>query len=102
MERLDNLLARRKLRLVEDAEADGSKDAKVTAALEGLSQQMATLSAQPKPQLRKIHVIGGYLDVLAALEDLSSSEVLAIPVGLTMKEAPVNATVHEWILLVWI
>jgi hypothetical protein len=102
VEKLNKLLAGRGLRLVEDAEADGNKEGKLGPALDGLSQQIATLSACPKPQLRKVRLVGKYLDLMAALDDLARSEGIAIPVGLNMKQASLNSSVREWLLLVWV
>jgi hypothetical protein len=103
IEKLDALLARHRLRVIEDAEADASsKDGKVAPAVEGLCQELAGMSAQLKPQLRKVRMVGRYLDVLGALDALATREVVAIPVGLMMKEAHPNYNVREWVLLVWI
>jgi hypothetical protein len=102
IEKLNGLLAHRNLRLLEDSEADSGKDGKVVPGLEGLAVQMATLAAAPKPQTRKIRMVGRYLDVVAALEDLTEGDVLAIPIGLSMKEAPLTGGLREWTLIVWI
>jgi hypothetical protein len=99
---LNHLLALRGLRVIEDAEAVSGKDGKVPAAVEGLCQELASMSGQHKPQVRKVRMVGRYLDVLAALDDLATREMVAIPVGLMMKEAPLNYIVREWVLLVWI
>jgi hypothetical protein len=102
IEKLNGVLARRGLRMIEDGEADGTKDDKPSPTIDSLGEQLAKLSSQPKPQLRKIKVIGRYLDVLAALTDLAGSDVVAVPVVLRMNEAPMTAKVREWVLLVWI
>lgn len=103
IEKLNNLLAARRLRLVDDSEAESSSnDCKICPALEKLGEHFTALSAEGKPQLRRIHVVGRYLDVLAALEDMAKGEVIAIPVGLRLKEAPVRYRSREWVLLVWI
>lgn len=102
IEKLNKLLARCKLRVVEETEADGGQVSKVAGVVENLGQQVAKLTGKPRPQLRKIKVLGSYLDVLAALEELTTKEVLAIPVGLTMKPLSHDAAVREWVILVWI
>lgn len=103
IEKLNKLLAARQLRLVDDSEADsGSNDCKICPALEKLGEHFTTMSAEGKPQLRRIHVVGRYLDVLAALEEMAKGEVIAIPVGLQLKEAPIRYRSREWVLLVWI
>jgi hypothetical protein len=104
IEKLNQLLTRYRLRLVDDSEAEpNGKDAKICPALEHLAQHFSTMSSdQGKPQLRRVHVVGRYLDVLAALEDLAKGQVIAIPVGLTLKEAPLRYASREWVLLVWI
>jgi hypothetical protein len=102
IEKLNGLLRRHDLRLLEDSEADSGKEGKIVPGLEGLAQQMATLAVAPKPQTRKIRMVGSYVDVVAALEDLTVGDVLAIPIGLSMKEAPLTSDVREWTLIVWI
>jgi hypothetical protein len=101
IERLNAVLSRRGLRLMEDAEAD-AKDGKVGAALDSLATQMAALGAGPKPEVRRVRIVGRYVDVLAALEDLAKGDVVAIPVGLVMKEAGLTGETREWALMVWI
>jgi hypothetical protein len=101
--RLNDLLGHHKLRVIEDAESDASgKDGKVATSVENLCTELAGMSAQLKPQLRKVRLIGRYLDVVAALDELAHREVVAIPVGLMMKEAPPHDNKREWVLLVWI
>lgn len=103
IQKLTGLLARCELSFVEDTETpDGGKDHKLSPALEGLTQQIAKLSGNQKPQLRRVRFLGRYLDVHKALGELNRGEVLAIPVGLTMKEAPPATDRQEWTLLVWI
>jgi hypothetical protein len=102
IEKLNSLLARHGLRVIEDTEAEAGKDGKVAPAVEGLCKELASMSAQLKPQLRKVRMLGPYLDVVAALDDLATREVVAIPVGLMMKEAHLNDARREWVLLVWI
>ena len=104
IEQLTGLLKRRGLSLVDDGEADAGKDGKLNPGLEALVKQMSETSPQHKPQLRRIHLKGRYLDLLGALEELAASkEVLAIPVGVSLKEdATLDNAVREWLLLVWI
>jgi len=102
IEKVNGLLAHRGLRVIEDAEAEAGKDGKVAPAVEGLCKELASMSAQLKPQLRKVRMMGTYLDVLGALDDLANREMVAIPVGLMMKEAHLDHNVREWVLLVWI
>ena len=55
-----------------------------------------------KPQLRHLHFQGNYLDVKSVLQELAQGELLAIPVGLTMKQMKNSDDRREWTLLVWI
>lgn len=104
IEKLNRILAARKLRVIEDAEAEAeaSKDGRLAPLVESLSQELAAMSAQAKPHLRKVRMEGQYLDVLAALDDLANRDVVAIPVALTMKPGRLTSTLREWLLLVWI
>lgn len=100
--RLNEVLSDRHLRLLEDTEADGTKDGQAHAALEALFKDTPSMPAREKPQLRKLRLVGRYLDVMAALTDLTDSEVIAIPVGLAMKDASLKTSLREWTLMVWI
>jgi hypothetical protein len=102
IERLNLILKRQGLHVVEDVEAEASRDSTVAAAVQALCDELAAMSAKHKPQLRKVRMYGTYLNVLAALDDLANREVVAIPVGLMMKDAYPGYTLHEWVLLVWI
>jgi len=102
IEKLTGLLKRHNLTLLDDAEADANKDARLAPVLETMSKSLSETPKKQKPQLRNLHFQGGYLDVNSILQELARGEVLAIPVGLTMKPVKDSADKREWTLLVWI
>ncbi len=102
VEKLTNLLNKHHLSSLEDTEVEsGGRDSKVNASLESVVQKMAQLSSAQKPQLRRIRFHGRFLDVHRALDELATGQVLAIPVGLTMKTTS-DPDRREWTLLVWL
>ena len=101
MDRLTQLLKKHDLDLAEDREADAGKEGKLAPALEKLTERIAELSSSHKPQLRVLRFHGRYADVRQTLQVLGDGDVLAIPVGLTMKTTA-DPQRREWTLLVWI
>jgi hypothetical protein len=99
--RLHALLKSRALLLVDSSPGDSAKDGRLSPALEKLSKLLAERTGQP-PQVWRYRVQGSYKDVLQALQDLSQDDQLAIPIGLTMKDANSEISTREWTLLVWI
>jgi hypothetical protein len=102
IEKLTGLLKRHNLNLLDDAEADGGKDGRLSPMLESMGKLFAETPKKQKPQLRHLHFQGNYLDVKSILQELSLGELLAIPVGLTMKQMKNSDDKREWTLLVWI
>jgi hypothetical protein len=102
IERLTGLLNRHKITVVTDGEADPSKGGKLPQALENLAKQFAETAKNHKPQLRQLHLEGSYFDVHGVLQELVLGDVLAIPVGLTMKPSKESDAKLHWTLLVWI
>jgi hypothetical protein len=102
VEKLTNLLTKHDLTSMEDTEVESSnKDAKANAALESVVQKIAQMSSTQKPQLRRIRFHGRFESVQRALDELTTGQVLAIPVGLTMKRTD-DPDRREWTLLVWL
>ena len=99
--RLTRLMSDNKLDLLEDRNADTGQDVKLSPALERLTERMRELSAGQKPDLRRLRFHGRYSDVHQLLQELSQGDVVAIPVGLTMK-TNADRERREWTLLVWI
>jgi hypothetical protein len=102
IEKLTTLLALHHLALVDDGEADANKGGSAPKALESLGKLLTENAKNLKPQLRHLHFSGNYVDVHALLQDLSRGEIVAVPVGLTMKPGPDGAVKREWTMLVWI
>ena len=102
IEKLTGLLKRHNLSLLDDAEADGGKDGRLSPMLENIGKLLAETPKKQKPQLRHLHFEGNYLNVKSVLQELSQGELLAIPVGLTMKQMKNSEDRREWTLLVWI
>jgi hypothetical protein len=103
VEKLTSLLKKHRLTPLENAEGDSAnKDTKVSASLESMLKKIADQSAGQKPQLRRIRFYGRFVDVHDALEELAQGPVLAIPVGLSMKQASSESNLREWTLLVWL
>jgi hypothetical protein len=102
IEKLTTLLAQHHLTLVDDGEADSSQGGSAPKALDALGKLLTEKAKNLKPQLRQLHFRGNYVDVHALLQDLSRGEVVAVPVGLTMKPAMDGTPKREWTMLVWI
>jgi hypothetical protein len=101
MEKLSALLKRHGLSFVDDDLAVDTGKERLAAFLVPLAQDITQGAANLKPQVRRLRFQGRFHDVLDALEELSRGEILAIPVGLTMKTIP-HPDRREWLLLVWI
>jgi hypothetical protein len=101
IKKLTTLLRQNRLTVLDDAEVEGGKG-KLPKAMEQLVEQFVQVDAGLRPQTRQLHLFGAYLDVQQVIRELSQGEVLAIPVGLSMKPSPAATTLHEWTLLVWI
>jgi hypothetical protein len=100
--KLTNLLNKNGLQPMEDDEADGgAKDTKSSSCADSLAKTITRLAPAQKPQLRRIRFNGRYAEVLQVLQELANGDVLAVPVGLTMKTTP-DPVRREWTLLVWI
>jgi hypothetical protein len=98
-QKLTTLLAAHHLSILDDG--PGTTD-KTCPSLEALRKQLEKSAPGQEPHLWRLRVSGGYLDMLGALDQLGTGEVLAIPVGLNMREAPWGSKSREWVLLVWI
>ncbi|HYV34907.1 MAG TPA: hypothetical protein VE988_04330 [Gemmataceae bacterium] len=102
IKKLTALLMQHRLTVLDDSEAEGSSAGKLPVAMEQLAQQLAQTNKNLKPQLRQLHLHGSYLDMHQVLKELSEGEVLAIPVGLSMKANKDGGSQRDWTLLVWI
>jgi hypothetical protein len=102
IEKLTTLLAQHHLTLVDDGESNASSGGSTPKALDALGKLLTENAKNLKPQLRQLHFSGNYVDVHALLQDLSRGEVVAVPVGLTMKPATDGTAKREWTMLVWI
>jgi hypothetical protein len=103
LDALTALFKRYRLSIVEDCPAGEKHEAKLpTAMAEATKRLMGESQGQPG-QVRCIHFVGRYMDVLAALEELAGDESpAAVPVGLSMSEANVESELREWTLMVWL
>ena len=52
--------------------------------------------------LREIHLLGRYLDVLAAMEAIAQEPDLGVVIGLEMQHGPTGTPYRRWRILVWI
>src|SRR5262249_16758887 len=96
-----SVLMRHGLRVVEDADATALRDVRISPAVDALIQQPPSFAKGPKPRVRQLRLQGRYPDVPVLPDELGRGDAVAIPVGLTMKEAPLTGDLREWVLLVW-
>jgi hypothetical protein len=104
IEQLTGLLKRHGLHVIEQAQADGGKDATIPPALGELAKRLGAAGEKHKPQLWRFRVQGSYAAMLRVLAQLAYGEPAVTPLALTMKEIKDAApnTPREWTLLVWI
>jgi acyl-CoA thioesterase len=106
-DRLSQLLAILKKRGVHvsdhaAASASGGNEVRLSPTQEKLASQMVEQGGKQPPQVWRFQLVGTYTNILHTLRELSESEPLAIPLGLTMK-SPEGTTSHRvWTLLLWI
>lgn len=99
---LMSLLKRHQIHVVDHAPHDGTAKHKTSLPLEKLARSIAEQHTQEQPQLWRLHLVGSYLSVLKALEDLGSGEAVAIPVSLSMTRPDTATKLREWTILLWI
>jgi len=103
LEALTGLFQRHRLAIVEDCPAEEGHDARLPAPMAEATGRLLGGSPQRAGQVRCIHFVGRYMDVLAALEELAAEQPpAAVPVGLSMSEADVESELREWALFVWL
>ena len=102
VEDLTALLNHNRLTLIDEEPAEGTNVGKLPAALEHVATLLKEKNPEIKPQLWRVRFDGRYEDVLRALEELSETEPLAIPVHLQMDEAKLSTETRHWTLYLWI
>lgn len=102
IEGLTALLKQHGLNILEQAQAEGSKESNMPPALAGVVKRMSEAGEQHRPQVWRFRVQGSYLSLLRVLSRLGQGDTLVIPLSLTMKEAEWHSDVREWTLLLWI
>ena len=93
--KLTQLLSRHGLDIIEEGPNDSTgadRNLKPSAAMDKLAKQLAESANGRPPQLWRLRLYAEYPEMLRALNELSTGEVIAIPVALTMKEARKNST----------
>ncbi len=103
LDALTGLFRRHGLAIVEDCPAEDGHEVKLPAAMAEATDRLLSSSQERTGQVRCIHFVGRYMDVLAALEELAGDRSsAAVPVGLNMSEADVATDLRKWSLLVWL
>jgi len=113
---LTDLLNRNGLVLIDEGPEEGG--AKLTGRLSTMMNQVANSVSNKSQQspmiipmqsqtnrgatLWKVRFIGRYIDVIAALHEISESDTLIIPVSISMEEVSGEGTVRSWTLYVWV
>jgi hypothetical protein len=101
VQRLGQLLARRGVRILEDVAADVTKEPRATPIMSTLKSEAMELSGKQNLAFRKVRFLADYKSVYSLMDELARGEVVAVPVGLTMKQ-PKKGAWPEWQLLVWV
>jgi hypothetical protein len=102
IEDLTALLNHNRLTLIDEEPAEGTDAGKLPMALEHVAKLLKEKNSEVKTQLWRVRFDGRYEDVLHALEELSETEPLAIPVHLQMSEAKLSTDTRRWTLFLWI
>ena len=102
IEDLTALLNHNRLTLIDEEPAEGNDAGKLPMALERVATLLKEKNPEVKTQLWRVRFDGRYEDVLRALEELSETEPLAIPVHLQMGEAKLSTETRHWTLYLWI
>ncbi|MGE3536616.1 MAG: hypothetical protein AB7N91_04155 [Candidatus Tectimicrobiota bacterium] len=98
---LAGLLHHHGLVLVEEAPAGGA-DEQLSVFLKRLRDKLAQRPPEEQPQLWRLRFVGAYLNVLEVLHVLADGEAVAIPVSLSMQDAPAQVNWRYWTLIVWL
>ncbi|MGE3804510.1 MAG: hypothetical protein AB7K24_07545 [Gemmataceae bacterium] len=101
LERITHLLDRHQLQFMDDSDVDVNKEKQALDHLEKMVSKMEEIAPGPKPRMRQIRFQGRYDKVQNLIEELGRGPVLALPVGISMKEATLNTDWREWTLIVW-
>jgi len=103
LDALTGLFRRHGLSIVEDCPAGKDHEAKLPSAMAEATGRLMGRSQDQAGQVRCIHFVGRYMDVLAALQELAGEKSsAAVPVGLSMSEADMTTELRQWTLLVWL
>ncbi len=98
---LNALMIRHGVSFIEENDVDAGKDGNISVTLDQLAQRISQGEGSQRPTVRRIRFHATYHDLQDALYELSQGNVLAIPLGLTMKRLD-DSQRREWTLLVWI
>ena len=117
---LNELLERHHLKLVEESPVSRGNGAKLPKSVSEVLGRIAQASqsppagktaraAAPKPaspdknvQVRSLRFTGRFVDVLAAIKELSQNQdPPGIPIALSMAEANLLTELRQWTMLVW-
>ncbi|NUQ35796.1 MAG: hypothetical protein HUU29_12750 [Planctomycetaceae bacterium] len=96
---VNELLAKHRLRMVTEQPGE-TKDLPPT--LKSIADFIVERGIKNGPEMRILRVSGQYLDVLAALEEITKRELPVIPVNLTMHALESGQTVRTWTLILWV
>lgn len=102
IERLNQLIDRAGLRVVEGGDLDSGASSGTAHPLDALAAELGDRCGHPPPRVRVVKLHGRYSEMTAALTAIARSGVLAVPVALTMKSLADDTERQEWTLHVWI
>jgi len=102
IETLTAVLNQYGLIILEQAQAETSKDANLPGGLNAVVQRLKDTAGPRKPEVWRYRVQGSYAGLLRVLHQLSSGEAAVVPLSVTMKETDLHSDVREWTLLLWI
>lgn len=102
IERLNQLLDRGGLRVIDGIDAESARTSSDPPVMEALAKELGDSCGLPPPRVRVVRFVGKYGDVAKSLRALADGDVLAVPLGLTMKAGGEDETTLEWTLTVWV
>jgi hypothetical protein len=105
IERLTEMFAQAGLHVIEAGDVESIREGKALPALDATARDLAELSENQQPRRWQVRFRGTYADVFATLDKLAAGEIIAVPLGLTMKTikgAAPDTDWREWTLQVWV
>lgn len=105
IERLNEMFAAAGLQVIEAGDVESIRDNRGLPALDAAARELTELSENQQPRRWQVRFRGTYADVHATLDQLANGNVIAVPLGLTMKAikgAADDFPWREWTLQVWV